>query len=91
MMCHQEEECRVKMSDINAAHLACMQRLTNGGETDNHTNEERDDDGASNVDRAEHFMKQYFENRQRQREEMKRMQKVTVVIIIVMIKIIRSQ
>ena len=74
------------MSDINAAHLACMQRLSNGGETDNHTNEESGGDGDSNVDRAEHFMKQYFENRQRQREEQKRMQKVMVAIIIMMIK-----
>jgi hypothetical protein len=63
------------MSDINAAHVACMRRLSPEGEAGEGTNRERgDDDGG--VDAAEQFMKQYRESRQQRREEEKRVQKV---------------
>ncbi len=44
MVCCQEEECRVRMSDINAAHVACMQRLSNEGEGNKDNNQEHGDD-----------------------------------------------
>jgi hypothetical protein len=66
------------MSDINAAHLACMQHLTREGQAVNQINEEcgGDGDGDGDVDVAEQLFKQYRENRQQRKEEDKRMQKV---------------
>lgn len=77
----QEEECRVKMSDINAANIACLQRLSNPGEAGDDTNEQRGGDGGHDKDVAEHFMNQFRENRQQRREEEKRMQKVGGVML----------
>ena len=78
--CNQEQECRVKMSDINAAHLECMQRLSHSEQNDNDTshNPSADADAAGDnaEDVAEQYFKQFRENRQQRREEEKRMQKV---------------
>lgn len=65
------------MSDINAAHVACMQRLSNEGEANKDNNQEHGDDDGDD-DKTEEFMKQYRESRQQRREEEKRMQKVRI-------------